>query len=330
VTRLVVLGREEIEGLVAHDALLDALSDAFVAVSAGTVSMPPRIAARVDDRDGLLFAMPAYLPGVGLGAKLVSLFPLNAGTGVETHHALVLAFDPATGAPRAVLDGGSITALRTAGGSALSTRLLARPDSRVLGILGTGVQARAHLRAVARVRAFTDVLVWGRDAGRAGRFADDAGALVPHLGVRAVPDLDEVFAVADVICAATHADEPVVRGAALRPGTHVTSVGYNRAGREVDAEAVVRSRLFVEARAAALAPYPAGSNDLLWPVRDGVLPGPPEVVELGEVLQGVAGRTSDSEITLYKSVGIAAEDVAAAAVALAAAEREGRGQPIDL
>jgi ornithine cyclodeaminase len=320
---VLVLGRAATESLLDPDDLRRAVADAMADVSAGRASMPPRIAAAVEDRGAILAAMPAHLPSLGgLAAKLVTLFPTNAGTALPTHQAVVVVFDAATGEPAALLDGTSITAARTAAGSALSVDLLARPDAGVLAILGTGVQARSHADAVTRVRSFRQVRVAGRDAGRAAALA---GELAGRLGVEVVPVASwaEACAGADVVCATTHSPEPVVRRPDLAPGVHVTSVGYNVGGREVDAATVAEATVVVESRAAALAPPPAGATELA---------GGAEVhAEIGEIVAGTRpGRTSPEEITLYKSVGVAAQDVAAAALVLAAARAAGVGVEVDL
>ncbi|HET7676218.1 MAG TPA: ornithine cyclodeaminase family protein [Candidatus Limnocylindrales bacterium] len=328
---VLVLGRAEVEALLEPEMLLAALSDAFVALSRGEVSMPPRVAALVPEHDGWLGGMLAHLPPAGvLGAKLVSLYPRNAALDIETHHAIVLVFDERTGVPTALLDGGSITALRTAGASALATRLLAREDARVLAVLGTGVQARSHLAAVSRVRDFSEIRVWGRQTERARAFAREAATSLGR-EVRAVSDLAEACRGADVVCAATHAAEPVVLRELLAPGTHVTSVGYNSAGREVDGETVRDAHVIVESRAAVLADFPSGSNDLRWPIRDGLVLDGDAYSELGEVIDGrAAGRRDAGELTLYKSVGVAVEDAAAAGLALREAERRGIGRRVEL
>jgi ornithine cyclodeaminase len=259
--------------------------------------VPPRIAAFAPD--GLLGAMPAWVPSADiLAAKLVSLFPGNRD--LPTHQALIAVFDPRTGTPTAILDGEEITAQRTAAASALATRLLAREDAQVLAIVGTGVQAASHARYVSRVRRFRELLVAGRDP-------DKTRALARRLGGTAT-SIEEAVRAADVICATTHAREPAVRMEWLRPGTHLCSVGLNPQGREIDS---LRGALVaVEARASAFAAFPAGANEL----RD---LAPEEAVELGELISGLrAGRTSPEQITAYKSVGIAAEDAAAAALVL--------------
>ena len=324
---VLVLTAAEVEAVLEPDALLDALGAALVDLSRGAVSMPPRVAAMVDASDGWLGGMLAYVPSAGvIGAKLVSLYPRNAAIGLETHHALVACFDPDTGVPLAIMNGASITALRTAGVSALSVRLLARADAGTVAILGTGVQARSHARAVMRLREWRDVRVWGRDAAKAGALAAELGP-----PTRAVTELRDALGGADVVCAATHAAEPVVRREWLSGGVHVTSVGYNREGREVDAATFRDAHVVLESRAAALAPYPAGSNDIAAAMGEGILPPDKRFVELGEILDGHApGRTDADQITLYKSVGVAAEDAAAAGLALRLARQRGVGRSIEL
>src|SRR4051794_10399074 len=213
--------------------------------------MPPRIAAFAE-RGGLLGAMPAYLPSAGLACKLVSLFPENRDR--HTHQALIAVFDPSNGTPVALMDGTYITATRTAAGSALATRLLAREDARVLAILGAGVQARAHADALRRVRGFEEIRVASRDSARAGDLARD-------LGGEAAGSFEEAVRGADVVAATTHATEPIVLREWLAPGAHVNSVGANPAGNgEVD-PAVVREAGGVagEVRESTLAPPPAGA-----------------------------------------------------------------------
>lgn len=280
---------------------------------------------------GLLAAMPAYLPSSsGLAAKLVSLFPGNGGGPLPTHQAVVVVFDAGSGEPLALLDGTSITTWRTAAGSALSAELLAREDAVTLAILGTGVQARAHAEAMLRVRSFQQVRVAGRTPERV---ASLAAALQDALGVavHAVDTYAEACADADVICAATHSPDPVVLREFLKPGAHVTSVGYNTDGREVDSATVADALVVVESRAAVLAPPPAGSNDLSIPMHEGLI-GPEHIhAEIGELLLGTkAGRSSPEQITLYKSVGIAAQDVAAANLVLDAARARKLGLVVDL
>src|SRR3954470_21230528 len=251
---MLVVSRREVEELLDVDALIEALAGAMADLSAGRASVPNRVGAMVEERDGMLAAMPGYAPAAGaLASKLVTLFPENAGTDLPTHQAVIVVFDPATGRPEALLDGTAITAIRTAAGSALATRLLAREGAVTLAILGTGVQARAHARAVIRVRPFEELHVAGRSRAKAEALARELADEL-DVPVRAAASFEEACAGADVVCATTHSLEPVVKREWVAPGTHVTSVGYDPRGREVDDATVVDARVVVESRAAALAP----------------------------------------------------------------------------
>jgi ornithine cyclodeaminase len=294
---MLVLSRADVEALLDLDALIDALAEAHAELSAGQASIPARIAAFAPQ--GLLGAMPAYLPSAGLGCKLVSLFPENRDR--ETHQAAIMLFDPDNGSPLALLDGTHITAMRTAGAAALAAKLLMRDDARVLAILGTGVQSRAAAEMFARVRDFDEIRIAGR-----GEFED---------AVRG----------ADVVAATTAAAEPVVRAEWLEEGTHVSSVGYHPPGSELDPAIVERADVIcVELRDSTFAAPPAGAVELAG--RD-----PAAAVELGELVAGTRpGRGSDAEITLYKSVGVAVQDLAAAALVLRAARERNVGLEIEL
>jgi ornithine cyclodeaminase/alanine dehydrogenase-like protein (mu-crystallin family) len=315
---VIVLSQAEVRELLDPDELVDALAAAHQDLSAGKASMPPRIAAMVQEQEGLLGVMPSYLPSAGLACKLVTLFPHNRDR--ETHQAVICVFDPENGSPLALMDGTFVTATRTAAGSALATRLLARQDSKVLAIIGTGVQAHSHARALPRVRDFTEIRVAGREPAKAEALAAEIGA-----PARAVASYEEAMDGADVVAATTHAIEPVVRREWLSPGVHVNSVGLNPAGREVDVATVADALLVVESRESALTPPPAGAPELVGVEPDRVH------AELGELVAGTKpGRTSPEQITLYKSVGVAVQDAAAAALVLAAARENSVGREIEL
>jgi ornithine cyclodeaminase/alanine dehydrogenase-like protein (mu-crystallin family) len=259
--------------------------------------------------------MPAYSPTAGLGCKLVTLFPGN--TDRPTHQAAIALFDPSTGTPLALMDGTYITATRTAAAAALAARMLARADAAVLAILGTGVQARTHARAFARIREWREIRVAGRDAARTEALAREIGA-VPSAS------FEDAVRGADVIAATTHSAEPVVRAEWVKPGAHVSSVGYNAPGSELDPELVRAATIVVESRDSVFSPPPGGAPELA-----GI--DPASVAELGELISGAkTGRRTPVEITLYKSVGVAVQDLAAAALVLAAARERGIGLEIEL
>ncbi|MCE3550489.1 ornithine cyclodeaminase family protein [Pseudonocardia sp. RS11V-5] len=317
-----LLDRAAVRALLDPDELLDAVSTALVDLSTGRASVPPRIAAQVGEL-GLLAAMPAYSETLGVvAAKLLTLYPGNDSLGLPTHQALVAVFAPEDGTLRALMDGDVVTADRTAAASALSVQALARPDARVLAVLGTGPQAQAHARYLARMRPFEEIRIGGRDPHKVAAVVDSLAA--EGAAARACT-IEAALHDADVVCAATSTLRPLVGPDGLPDGVHVVSVGYRPEGREVDAALLTRAQIVVEHRATTLAPYPVGSNDLAELLERGRI-HPDVVLELGEILGGLRpGRAWDEQPTVYKSVGVAVLDVAAAAVVLAAAERTGAG-----
>jgi ornithine cyclodeaminase/alanine dehydrogenase-like protein (mu-crystallin family) len=291
-----MLDEDAVARLLSMAELIPAMERALAALSRGEVVQPVRVVVPVAAHHGFLGVMPAYAGA--LGAKLVTFYPGNRG--VPTHHALVLLFRPETGEPLAVMDGRLITEMRTAAVSAASTKLLARPDASVLGIIGAGVQARSHLEALRLVRDFRDVRVWSPRS---------APAFAASAGVRAVRSAEEAARGADVVVTATTSTTPVLRGEWLAPGAHVAAVGAVRPDwRELDDDLVRGARLFVESRDAAL----LEAGDVIAAGRTAA-----ELTELGEVVTGARpGRRSPEEVTLFKSVGVAVEDLAAAELVL--------------
>lgn len=311
---MLILGRAEVERLLDLRAMLDALERGFRAVSSGAADVPARIAARAPG--GLFAAMPGYLPGT-LAAKLVTVFPGNDARGVPSHQAVILLVDEAVGTPRALLDGTHITAMRTAGGAAVSVRHLARPDATVIAILGAGAQGRSHLEVMPLVRDFAEI----RIASRTREHAEALAARHP----RAVVADSFAAAVrgADVVCCCTDSHEPVLERSWLSDGCHVTSVG-GTFGPEVDSATVDDARVFVESRAAAVNQPPAGTHELQG--RD-----PASMTELGEVLERTSpGRLDDLELTLYKSMGHAVEDAVTAQLVVDRAGATGAGVEVPL
>lgn len=326
---MLVLSQAEVEAVLDLDRLVDAVAAAMVDLSQGGADVPNRIAAFVGERQGLLAAMPAFLPSASaLTTKLVSLFPQN--TDLPTHHAIIACFDPDTGVPTALMDGTYITAARTAAGSALATKLLSRPGSAVVSVLGTGVQGHAHALALSRLPGVEVIQVAGRNPAKVAALRtqlSEAG-----IRVEAAASIEEAVRSADVVCASTHAADPVVRRAWLRPGTHVNSVGYNMTGAgEVDTDTVSDSVVVVESRAAALAAPPSGAVELHRAIEAGAIKPDHVHAEVGELVSGDRpGRTDPTQLTLYKSVGVAVQDAAAAALVLEAARRLGIGHDVEL
>ena len=315
VSSIRLIAKADVERLLDIDALIDALADAFRKLSAGETSVPPRTAT--SNADGLLGVMPGYVPGGGMLVKLVSVFPHNHDHGMPSHQALIALFDETDGSPLAVMDGTAITATRTGAASALSVRLLAPKRARVLAVLGAGVQGRSHLTAVPRVREFSDIRL-------ASRVREHAVALAGEFPqTRVVDSFEEAVAGADVVCCCTDAAEPVLIRSWLKPGAHVTSVGASRNGPELGADVVNADLLCVESRSAFL-PYPAGAHEL-----QGM--NPELAVEMGELVSGTrSGRSDDRQRTVYKSMGHAVEDIAAARLVFERALQENVGSLVEL
>lgn len=313
---LLYLSRADVERLLDIDAMLDALARALVILSSGITSVPPRTAARIPDL-GLMGVMAGYVPGVALEVKLVSVFPANDSRGLPSHQALIALFDESDGAPLALMDGTYITAIRTGGAAAVAARALARNDAKVLAILGAGVQGGSHLETFTRVRDFKEIRVAARDRAKAAALAArDSRASV-------ATSFEEAVRGADVVACCTDAREPVIRREWLAPGVHVSSVG-GTFGPELDSETVAAGKVFVEWRGAALNPPPAGAHELQGLDAD-------KITEVGEVLAGTRpGRTSEHDITVYKSTGHAVEDAATARLVYDRARAEGAGLTLPL
>ncbi len=312
---MLFLNQADVRSLLDPDELVDALATAFVALSDGSALAPPRIAAR--SADGLVAAMPVHLPGAGLEVKLVSLFPGNHSRGLASHQALIVLFDDATGTPRAVMDGTHITAARTAGSAALATRVIAVEDAHVIAILGAGVEGEYHLDALPRVRNFSEIRIANRTRDRAVSLAQR------NPMARAVSSFEEAVHGADVVCCCTHSAAPVLQYSWLSPGAHVNSVGANFDGPELDQDTILQGRLVVESRVAFQRP-PAGCIELFGLAAD-------MAAELGEVVSGrLPGRESAQQITVYKSMGHAVEDAAAARLVYERALQQGSGQELSL
>jgi ornithine cyclodeaminase len=308
-----------------------AVREGFVELSAGRAAVPLRSHVPVAEHDGTLLAMPAYLSaGGGLGAKLVTVFPRNPQRGLPTIFATVLLLDAQTGEPAALIEGSSLTALRTGAAGGLAADLFALPDAGIVALFGAGVQGRAQLEAVCTVRRVTQVRVVDRQVARAEALVRWAREQ-PWLGgatVLAVTDPALAVRGAEIIITATTSAEPVFPAAEVGPGAHVTAVGaYTPTTREVPGELVARSAVFVDSRAAAL----AEAGDLVLAIREGLITADVIRAEIGEVAAGTApGRIGSEEVTCFKSVGHAVQDLAVARLALARASATGRGVLVDL
>ena len=291
--QIAVLDEAAVQQRLRYEELIPVVADALAALAAGKVVQPVRTVLPIDPHRGFFAVMPAYAGA--MGAKLVTFYPHN--TGVHTHHALIVMLKPETGEPLAVMDGRLITEMRTAAASAVATHQLARKNASILGIIGSGVQAGSHLAALRHVRSFKEVHVWS---------PRNAPAFAQKHGVTAVASAEQAARGADVVVVAASSTTPILEGRWLAPGTHVNAIGATRPNwRELDDQLVTTARVFVDSRDAAT----KESGD--------VIAAKSEVTEIGAVVSGTAqGRRNDQEITLFKSVGVAVEDVAAAALVL--------------
>ena len=284
-----ILDEGAVRDLLRMEDLIPVMASALADLSSGKVVQPMRVMVPIADHGGFLGLMPAY--GGALGTKLVTFYPNNQG--VPTHHAVIVLFRPETGEPLVTMDGRLITEMRTAAVSAVATKCLARPEASVLGILGAGVQARSHLEALRLVRTFREIRVWS---------PRNARAFAKQFGIRAAASAAEAVRGADVVVVATTSQTPVLLGEWLSAGTHVNAVGAPRpTWRELDDAVLRAARIYVESREAAT----RESGDVIAAGRVDA--------EIGEVVTGAKrGRESAGEVTLFKSVGVAIEDVATA------------------
>ncbi len=324
-----LLSEADLRRVLAMRELIPAMRDALAHFSRGDVVQPVRPTLRIEPAGGYYSTMPAYLRderGGALGMKSVTFFPGNAGGRLPTHLATVLLLDAATGALVALLDGRLITEMRTAAVTAVSVDLLARRGAARLAILGSGVQARSHLEAVALVRPLVSVVVWSRDPAHAARFARETAGTVA-CPIRTAATVREAMRGAEIVVAVTAAREPITDAAWLEPGMHLCAIGSSAPDmRELDGATVARSRVFVDSRASA----EVEAGDLILARQEGRIGAGHVVAELGEVAAGAPGRRSDDEITLFKSLGLAVEDVVTARLAVARATAMGVGPEVTL
>jgi ornithine cyclodeaminase/alanine dehydrogenase-like protein (mu-crystallin family) len=322
---MLILSEADVRQLLPMEELIPAMADALAAFSSGAVQQPLRTVIEVGASKAFFGVMPAFIPDSGaLGTKLVTVFGNNLAVGLPSHLATIVLLDSATGELRGLLDGRYITEARTAAVSAVSTRLLARPDASALAIIGSGVQAWSHLEALRLVRTLSEVRVWSPTAAHRERFAQEAEQKLSML-VRPAASAEEALDGADLVALVSSSREPVARSAWIEDGAHVCAVGACRPDqREMDSDLVARSHLFVDSRTGAL----AEAGDVVLPIAEGRFTAAHIAGELGEVVSGrVPGRASASEVTIFKSLGMAVEDVAAAHLAFekAAARGVGRG-----
>jgi ornithine cyclodeaminase len=308
------IDREEVSRRLTYEVCIPIVRDAMIAFSKGKTKQLLRSILPLSE--GRIFGvMPGALgTNAPFGAKLISVFQDNFARGIQSHQGLVLLFDPESGAPVCVLHAGEITAIRTAAASAVATDALARKDACRLALLGYGEQAETHARAIGKVRNLESIVVWGRSADRARAFADrmNTDRIKEELRAPVTPaaTVQQAVAEADIICTVTSASEPILKGAWVRPGTHVNVVGSGYAGpAEVDNDLVVRSRFIADNREGVL----QQGAEFLRAKQAGLIGDDHIVAEIGQVLAGeIEGRRSDEEITVYKSLGHIVQDLASA------------------
>lgn len=323
---MLLLSETDVRHLLSMDDLIQSMEAALAEFSSGRTQQPLRTVLEIGPGHAFFGVMPAFMPAAGaLGTKLVTVFGSNAALGLPSHLATILLLDPTTGELLSVMDGRYITEARTAAVSAVSARLLAREDAGVLAILGSGVQARSHLRAFSHVRALRDVRVWSPSESHRRTFAEEMHReIAAH--VSPVASVQQAVDGADLVVLATAAREPILRSEWIADGAHIAAVGACRPDhREMDTALVKRARVFVDSRTGAL----AEAGDLVMPMREGAIDAAHIAGELGQLASGaVAGRLSPGDVTLFKSLGMAVEDVAAAHLAYERATERGLGRGI--
>jgi ornithine cyclodeaminase/alanine dehydrogenase-like protein (mu-crystallin family) len=320
------LSEREVKGLLPIGDVIAALESAFRAQAQGGIRLPLRSMAS-NDR-GLLGAMPGAIVAdpASLGAKLVAVFADNAALGLHTHQALIILFDTACGLPLAVMDGRFITEIRTAATSALATKALARADARTLAVLGTGVQARAHIEAIAEVIDIDELRVWGRTTAKAATLADFGRKRGLHARVAASPT--DACRGAAVVCTVTAASEPILATTDVDHGTHINAVGFRGpTSREMPGELMARARIFVDSLEGAH----SESGNIILAMREGLLSASTVLTPLCDVMDARSpGRRSPDDITIFDSLGIAIEDLACARLVYDRAKAAGVGTRLDL
>jgi alanine dehydrogenase len=306
---LTVINADLVRSLLPMTECIEVMSRAMIAASSGTIAVPPRMNCPLDDDSGHFLLMPGSSAQLGsYGAKLISLQPGNADRGLPVIQGFVALFEHHTGTPVAIIEGAELTAIRTAAASALATKLLARADAGSCGILGCGVQAVTHIDAMTAVRPLREVVVWGRDPERTRDFAASQAART-GLVVRATADPAEAGA-CDIVCTVTAATAPVLRGEWVQPGAHVNLVGaHSLSAREADSELVARAAVYVDLMESCR----NEGGDIMIPVAEGLIDESHVCGEIGQLLQGdIAGREGPSQVTLYNSLGMTAQDLFAA------------------
>jgi len=318
--KLLVLASHHVHELLTYRECAEVMREALAARARGQIQQPLRTIVRPRDAAGFMALMPAYAPDTGYGLKAICITPGNPAVGKDAHQGGVLLFDVSTGEPRALVNASAVTEIRTAATSAVATDLLARPGAAELAIIGTGVQGRAHAHAIAATRDLTGIRLAGRDLARVRTMAAELSGQL-DVPVSAYDDVPAAVAGAGIVVTATTAAEPVLRREWLAPGAHVNAVGACVPdARELDTATMAEAAIFADSRESV----GSEAGDFLLAERDGVTN--PVRAELGELLAGTAtGRADDGELTVFESLGLAAEDLAAASFLYEKAARLGAG-----
>ena len=319
---VLILSDDEVRELLDMESCIEAMADVLAALEREELSMPLRFIFRPADATALMGFMPAYRGGDEpvFSLKEIVISPGNSAHGMDPHQGAVMLHDGGTGELRALLNASAVTEIRTAAVSAVATRLLARPGSAVVAVIGAGVQGRSHIEAMRCVLPDADIRLWSRGAGRAANLAAETG-------VTLVDTIEDALAGADVVCTTTSSRDPIVSLEMLAPGAHVNAVGSSIAStRELESAVVAAASLFVDRRESTL----NEAGDYLMAVEEAGI-GPDHIkAELGELLEGVhPGRTADGELTLFKSLGLAVEDLATAELVVARARERGIGTEVE-
>ncbi len=308
--KVLMINQTEVRQLLPMDECMDVMAETLKTLAEGNAILPLRPVMWLPEKIGALGMMPAYLGSIGMmGLKVVSVFPGNHGTEYDSHIGAVMLYETKHGQLLAIVDASEITAIRTAAVSGVATRLLAKEDAGDLTIMGAGIQAKSHLAAMLVARDIKRVRIWSRNADHARAFAERESKRY-DITIEAIADAQQAVEGADIICTTTSSPEPILQGAWLQTGVHINAVGSSVAfTRELDTATVVKSKLFVDRRESTL----NEAGDFLFPKKEGAINDDHIKGEVGEILLGkVKGRESNDEITLFKSLGLAVEDVASA------------------
>lgn len=310
-SKIRVLNAAEVRQALPMAQAIEGTKEAYVQLSGGKSDVPLRSRIDIPERQGISLFMPAYLStSADLAIKIVSIFPTNVQQGMPVINAAVLVLDADTGQPVSIMEGSSLTAIRTGAASGAATEILARTDSQIGAVFGSGVQARTQLEAICTVRTLTEIRIFSLDIRQAQQVADDLAGKGPiPSNIRVVHSPGEAVIDADIICTATTSHKPVFDGADLEPGTHINAIGsFTPDMQEIDSITIKRSSVFVDSLDAAL----EEAGDLIIPIEAGMIDPSHIKAELGQVISGErTGRSSNNEITFFKSVGIAVQDAVA-------------------